>query len=340
MTTRIAINGYGRIGRALLRAFYEGNHRERMAIIAINNRGDLDAAAHLTRYDTTHGHFPYKVEVRDNAMFIDDDKILFFQHSDASSLPWGDLGVDIVLECTGGLCSAAKAQAHLRAGAAKVLISAPADDVDTTVVYGVNHDCIRCEDCIVSCASCTTNCLVPLAKVLHDAVGLEYGVLTTVHAYTNDQTLIDASHKDLRRARSASTSMIPTKTGAAKAVALVLPELAGRLHGYAIRVPVLNVSMVDFTFTASRSTDVAEINGALRHAAESSLLSSVVQYCEEPLVSVDFNHNPASAIFDAGLTQVLGGQLVKVAAWYDNEWGYANRMLDTTLVMAKTESGR
>lgn len=330
MTTRIAINGYGRIGRNVLRAFYEGDHKSAMQIVAVNNRADLKTSAHLTRYDTTHGRFRQTVEMRedDNSLLIAGDTVRFYRESDASALPWGELGVDVVLECSGKFCSGDKAREHLRAGARKVLISAPADKVDATVVYGVNHHEVRADHAIVSCASCTTNCLAPVAKILRETVGLEYGLITTVHAYTNDQTLIDASHKDLRRARSGSTSMIPTKTGAAKAVSLVLPELAGRLHGYAIRVPVLNVSLVDLTFVAGRATSADEINAIFQRAAQSEAMQKVLQYCDEPLVSIDYNHNPHSAVFDATLTQLIGDRLVKVSSWYDNEWAYSNRMLD------------
>lgn len=338
MKTRIAINGYGRIGRNVLRAFYEaGYNKKNMEIAAVNNRADLKTSAHLTYHDTTHGRFqhPVKVQSHNNSLLINDDTIYFYQRSDAQRLPWGELGVDVVLECSGRFCSGEKARAHLQAGAAKVLISAPADGVDATVVYGVNHHEICPEHKIVSCASCTTNCLAPVAKVLHETVGLEHGLLTTVHAYTNDQMLIDSNHKDLRRARSGSTSIIPTKTGAAKAVSLVLPQLAGRLHGYAVRVPVLNVSLVDLSFMAGRSTSVDEINAAFQAAAQCAPLRDVLEYCDEPLVSIDFNHNASSAVYDAGLTQVIGGKLAKVSAWYDNEWAYSNRMLDmVSVVMA------
>lgn len=335
MTTRIAINGYGRIGRSVLRAFYEAGHNRNMQIVAVNNRSDLQTSAHLTRHDTTHGLFQYPVVVQEHnhSLLINNDTIHFYRMTDPSTLPWGELGIDVVLECSGRFCSAEKAQVHVQAGASKVLISAPAEHVDATVVYGVNHHEVRPEHTIVSCASCTTNCLAPVAKVLHEQVGIEYGLITTVHAYTNDQVLVDTNHKDLRRARSASMSIIPTKTGAAKAVSLVLPQLHGRLHGYAVRVPVLNVSMVDLSFIASRSTSVDELDKIFQTAAQSKMMAGVLEYCDQPLVSADFNHNPASAIYDASLTQVIGGQLVKVSAWYDNEWAYSNRMLDMVAVL-------
>ncbi len=335
MPVKIAINGYGRIGRNVLRALYENDRRAELTVVAVNDLGDAKTNAHLTRYDTAHGRFPFKVEVADDCLVVDGDKIKVCAERDPSKLPWGALGVDVVLECTGLFTSKEKASAHVRAGAKKVVISAPAGkDIDATVVYGVNHGSLKPSDTVISNASCTTNCLAPLAKVLNDSIGIVHGLMTTVHAYTNDQVLTDVYHTDLRRARSATQSMIPTKTGAAAAVGLVLPELNGKLDGFAIRVPTINVSIVDLTFQASRPTSVAQINEAVR-AASNGALKGVLQYNDEPLVSVDFNHNPASSIYDASLTKVIDGTLVKVCAWYDNEWGFSNRMLDTTLAFAK-----
>ena len=335
MPVKIAINGYGRIGRNVLRALYENNRRDELRVVAVNDLGDAKTNAHLTRYDTAHGRFPFEVGVTEDSLVVDGDKIKVCAERDPSKLPWGELGVDVVLECTGLFTSKEKAGAHLRAGAKKVVISAPAGkDIDATVVYGVNHTTLKPSDTVISNASCTTNCLAPLAKVLNDSIGIVHGLMTTVHAYTNDQVLTDVYHSDLRRARSATQSMIPTKTGAAAAVGLVLPELNGKLDGFAIRVPTINVSVVDLTFQASRSTSVAEINEAVR-AASDGALKGVLQYNDEPLVSIDFNHNPASSIYDASLTKVIDGTLVKVCAWYDNEWGFSNRMLDTTLAFAK-----
>jgi len=333
MPVRIAINGYGRIGRNVLRALYEGNRRDELTVVAINDLGDAKSNAHLTRYDSAHGPFPYSVAVDGDHLVVDGDRIRVCAERDPASLPWGELGVEVVLECTGFFASKEKASAHLRAGAGKVVISAPAGkDVDATIVYGVNHGTLRASDEVISNASCTTNCLAPLAKVLHETVGLEQGIMTTIHAYTNDQVLTDVYHSDLRRARSATQSMIPTKTGAATAVGLVLPELDGRLDGFAMRVPTINVSIVDLTFQASRATTVEEIDAAMKAASEGEL-AGVLCYTDEPLVSIDFNHNPASSTYDASLTKVLGGTQVKVCAWYDNEWGFSNRMLDTTLAL-------
>jgi glyceraldehyde 3-phosphate dehydrogenase len=333
MAVKIAINGYGRIGRMVLRALYEGKRRNDFTVVAINDLGDAKTNAHLTRYDTAHGPFPFDVKVGDNELIVDGDHIRVCAERDPSKLPWKELGVELVMECTGLFTSKEKASSHLKAGARKVVISAPAGkDIDATVVYGVNHGVLKASDQVISNASCTTNCLAPLAKVLHEAVGLEQGLMTTIHAYTNDQVLTDVYHSDLRRARSATQSMIPTKTGAAAAVGLVLPELNGRLDGFAIRVPTINVSIVDLTFTAGRATTVDEINSAVRAAANGAL-KGVLAYTDEPLVSVDFNHNPSSSIFDSGLTKVANGTLVKVCAWYDNEWGFSNRMLDTSLAL-------
>jgi glyceraldehyde 3-phosphate dehydrogenase len=334
MALKIAINGYGRIGRMVLRALYEGKRREEISVVAINDLGDAKTNAHLTRYDTAHGPFPFGVEVGDGELIIDGDHIRVCAERDPAKLPWKDLGVDLVMECTGLFTSKEKASSHIKAGARKVVISAPAGkDIDATVVYGVNHTVLKASDEVISNASCTTNCLAPLAKVLHEAVGIEQGLMTTIHAYTNDQVLTDVYHSDLRRARSATQSMIPTKTGAAAAVGLVLPELNGRLDGFAIRVPTINVSIVDLTFTAAKAATADAIHAAVRAAADGPL-KGVLAYTDEPLVSVDFNHNPASSIYDAGLTKVLNGKLVKVCAWYDNEWGFSNRMLDTALALA------
>jgi len=335
MAIKVGINGYGRIGRNVLRALYEARRTNEIEIVAINDLGDAKTNAHLTRYDTAHGKFPGKVAVDGDSMVVDDDRIRVLAERDPAKLPWGALGVEYVFECTGLFANKEKASKHLEGGAKKVLISAPAEGaVDATVVYGVNHSVLRPEMTVVSNASCTTNCLAPLVLPLHEGIGVENGFMTTVHAYTNDQVLTDVFHKDLRRARSATQSMIPTKTGAAAAVGLVLPTLKGKLDGYSVRVPTINVSMVDLTFTARRSTSVEEINELLRTASNGAL-KGVLAYSDEPLVSVDFNHDPASSTYDSTLTKVLGGTLVKVCAWYDNEWGFSNRMLDTALAWAK-----
>jgi len=332
MTIRVAINGYGRIGRNVLRAHYEGGKKHDIQIVAINDLGDPNTNAHLTQYDTAHGRFPGTVTVDGDYMVVNGDKIKVLANRNPAELPWGELGVDVVLECTGFFTSKEKASAHLKGGAKKVIISAPGGkDVDATVVYGVNHGVLKSTDTVISNASCTTNCLAPLVKPLNDAIGLETGLMTTIHAYTNDQVLTDVYHEDLRRARSATMSMIPTKTGAAAAVGLVLPELNGKLDGYAVRVPTINVSMVDLSFIAKRDTTVEEVNSILKAAAEGPL-KGVLEYNEAPLVSIDFNHNPASSSFDATLTKV-SGKLVKVSSWYDNEWGFSNRMLDTTVAL-------
>jgi glyceraldehyde 3-phosphate dehydrogenase len=335
MAINVGINGYGRIGRNVLRALYEGKLRDEIKIVAINDLGDANTNAHLTRFDTVHGRFPGEVHVDGDSMVVNGDRIRVVAQRDPSKLPWGELGIDFVLECTGLFTSKAKASAHLTAGAKKVVISAPGgDDVDATIVYGVNHKVLKSSHTVISNASCTTNCLAPLAKVLHDEVGILAGVMNTVHSYTNDQVLTDVYHSDLRRARSATMSMIPTKTGAAAAVGLVLPELQGRFDGFAIRVPTINVSMVDLSFNAGRKTSVDEINAAVRKAANGDL-KGILAYNDAPLVSVDFNHDPASSTYDATLTKVIQGTLVKVCAWYDNEWGFSNRMLDTTLAWSK-----
>jgi glyceraldehyde 3-phosphate dehydrogenase len=333
MTIKVAINGYGRIGRNVLRAFYEGGKKQDIQIVALNDLGNAEHNAHLTRYDTTHGKFPGTVEVDGDYMIVNGDRIRVFAQRNPAELPWGELGVDVVLECTGFFTTKEKASAHLKGGAKKVIISAPGGkDVDATIVYGVNQDVLKSTDTVISNASCTTNCLAPLVKPLNDAIGLENGLMTTVHAYTNDQVLTDVMHEDLRRARSATQSMIPTKTGAAAAVGLVLPELNGKLDGYAIRVPTINVSIVDLSFIAKRDTAVEEVNQILKAAAETGPLKGILTYNTAPLVSVDYNHNPASSNFDATLTKV-SGRLVKVSSWYDNEWGFSNRMLDTTVAL-------
>jgi len=333
MAVKVAINGYGRIGRNVLRAIYEGGRRGEIEVVAINDLGDAETNAYLTRHDSAHGPFPFDVAVDGNALIIDGDRIQVFAERNPADLPWGDLGVDVVMECTGFFASKTKAQPHLAAGAKKVLISAPAGkDVDATIVFGVNQDVLKASDTVVSNASCTTNCLAPLVKPLHEEIGLIDGIMTTIHAYTNDQVLTDVYHSDLRRARSATQSMIPTKTGAAAAVGLVLPELDGKLDGFSVRVPTINVSLVDLTFRASRDTTIEEVNSILK-AASDGPLNGVLAYNDGPLVSIDFNHDPASSTYDATLTKVMGGSLVKVCSWYDNEWGFSNRMLDTTLAL-------
>ncbi len=335
MAIKVGINGYGRIGRNILRALYEGKHGGAIKIVAINDLGDANTNAHLTRYDTVHGRFHGDVHVDGDSMVVNGDRIRVVAQRDPTKLPWTELGVEFVLECTGLFTSKAKASAHLAAGAKKVLISAPGgDDVDATIVYGVNHGVLKSSHAVVSNASCTTNCLVPLVKVLHEKIGILAGVMNTVHSYTNDQVLTDVYHSDLRRARSATMSMIPTKTGAAAAVGLVMPELKGKIDGFSIRVPTINVSFVDFTFTAARKTTVDEINGAIKTAAGGAL-KGILAYNDQPLVSVDFNHDPASSTYDATLTKVIEGTLVKVCSWYDNEWGFSNRMLDTLLAWSK-----
>ena len=333
MTIKVGINGYGRIGRNILRALYESKRTNEIEIIAINDLGDTNTNAHLTQYDTAHGIFPGTVTVENDNMIINGDKVHVLSERDPSKLPWGKLGVDVVIESTGFFTSKAKAQAHINGGAKKVIISAPGgSDVDATVVYGVNDGVLRSTHTVISNASCTTNCLAPVVKVLHENIGILSGVMTTVHAYTNDQVLTDVYHTDLRRARSATMSMIPTKTGAAAAVGLVLPELNGLLDGYAVRVPTINVSMVDLSFSAARETTIEEINSLMKQASEGPL-KGVLEYNDVPLVSVDFNHNPASSIYDSELSKVINGNLIKVVAWYDNEWGFSNRMLDTTIAL-------
>jgi glyceraldehyde 3-phosphate dehydrogenase len=333
MTIKVAINGYGRIGRNILRAHYENGKRHPIDIVAINDLGNAETNAHLTRYDTAHGRFNGTVEVDGESMVVNGDRIKVLAMRNPAELPWGKLGVDVVLECTGLFTSKEKAGAHIKGGAKKVIISAPgAKDVDATVVYGVNDKTLKGTHSVISNASCTTNCLAPMAKALHDRIGVVQGLMTTIHAFTNDQVLTDVYHEDLRRARSATMSMIPTKTGAAAAVGLVLPELNGKLDGFAVRVPTINVSLVDLTFTAARPTTVDEVNAVMKAAADGPM-KGVLEYSSGPLVSVDFNHNPASSIFDATLTKVTNGTLVKALAWYDNEWGFSNRMLDTTVAV-------
>lgn len=334
MAVKVAINGYGRIGRNVLRAVYEGNRNSEIQIVAVNDLGDPAANAHLTQYDTAHGKFPGEVSVDGDFMIVNGDKIRVLSERDPSKLPWGDLGVDVVHECTGFFNTKEKASAHIQGGAKKVVISAPGGkDVDATIVFGVNHGILKSSDTIISNASCTTNCLAPLVKPLNDTIGLVHGLMTTIHSYTNDQVLTDVYHSDLRRARSATQSMIPTKTGAAAAVGLVLPELNGKLDGFAIRVPTINVSVVDLTFVAGRDTSVDEINSILKDASE-GVLKGILSYNEAPLVSIDFNHTTPTSNYDSTLTKVIDGKLVKVLSWYDNEWGFSNRMLDTTLALA------
>ncbi len=333
MAIRVAINGYGRIGHNILRAHFEGGKKHGLQIVAINDLGDAKINAHLTRYDTAHGKFPGNVAVDGDHMVVNGERIRVCAQRNPAELPWKELAVDLVLECTGLFTSKAKAGAHISAGAKKVIISAPGDkDVDATVVYGVNHQTLRGSHTVISNASCTTNCLAPIVKALHDRIGVVSGLMTTIHSYTNDQVLTDVYHTDLRRARSATMSMIPTKTGAAAAVGLVLPELNGKLDGFAIRVPTINVSMVDLCFVARRATSVDEVNNAVKQAADGEL-KGIIEFNTDPLVSIDFNHNPASSVFDSTLTKVSDGTLVKVCSWYDNEWGFSNRMLDTAVAL-------
>jgi glyceraldehyde 3-phosphate dehydrogenase len=336
MAIRIAINGYGRIGRNILRAHFEKKLHPEIQIVAINDLGDVNTNAHLTRYDTTHGKFPGEVTVSGKDMIVNGETIRVVAERDPRKLPWKEMDIDIVFECTGLFTARDKAAMHLEAGAKKVIISAPATDVDATVVYGVNHEVLKATDTVISNASCTTNCLASVVKPLHEAIGIENGLMNTVHAFTNDQSLLDVYHSDLRRARSATQSIIPAKTGAAAAVGLVLPELNGKLDGFAVRVPTINVSVVDLTFTAKRDTTVEEVNSIIEKAANGPL-KGVLAFNEEPLVSIDFNHNPSSAIFDTVGTKVMMGKLVKILAWYDNEWGFSNRMLDVASAWMKVK---
>lgn len=337
MTIRVAINGYGRIGRNILRALYESDFRKQIQVVAINDLGETAFNAHLTKYDSVHGRFPGVVEVLGNKMIVNGDEITTVSERSPKLLPWKTLGIDVVFECTGLFTSRDLAAQHLEAGAKKVIISAPSGDADATIVYGVNHDHLVSENAVISNASCTTNCLAPVAKVLNDAIGIEQGSMTTIHAFTNDQNLHDVYHSDIYRARAVGHSMIPTKTGAAQAVSLVLPELEGKLDGMAVRVPVANVSLVDFNFIASRETSVEEINELIKAAAEGPM-SGVLAYTDEKLVSIDFNHQAASSSFDANHTKV-NGRMVKVMAWYDNEWGFSNRMLDNCLALMSVDNG-
>jgi glyceraldehyde 3-phosphate dehydrogenase len=335
MTIKVAINGFGRIGRMVLRAHYEGGKKHDLQFVALNDLGDAHTNAHLLQYDTAHGRFPQKVRVDGDSIVVGNDRVRVVAERDPAKLPWKSLGIDVVLECTGLFTSKAKAGAHVQAGARKVIISAPGEkDVDRTVVFGVNHKTLKGSDTVISNASCTTNCLAPLVKALDERIGVVSGLMNTIHSFTNDQVLTDVYHKDLRRARSATHNMIPTKTGAAAAVGLVLPHLNGKLDGYSIRVPTINVSIVDLTFVAKRPTSADEVNKAVKQAAESDL-KGILEYSSELLVSSDFNHNPASSIFDSTLTRVSEGTLVKVSSWYDNEWGFSNRMLDVAAAFAE-----
>src|ERR1700761_6135624 len=337
MAIKVGINGYGRIGRNVLRALYEGKRTGEIQIVALNDLGDAKTNAHLTRYDTAHGKFDGEVKVDGDSMVVNGDRIRVLAERDPAKLPWGDLGVEYVLESTGLFTSKAKASLHLKGGAKRVVISAPGgDDVDATIVYGVNHNVLKSGFTVISNASCTTNCLVPVAKVLHDEIGIVAGLMTTIHSYTNDQVLTDVFHSDLRRARSATMSQIPTKTGAAAAVGLVLPELKGKLDGLSIRVPTINVSLVDLVFVAKRETSAKEIDAAIDEAANGKL-KGIIGINRKPLVSIDFNHNPLSSVYDATQTRVMGGTLVKVFSWYDNEWGFSNRMLDMTLALMQAK---
>ena len=333
MAIKVAINGYGRIGRNILRAIYESGRNDEIQVVAINDLGDAETNAHLTQYDTAHGKFPGDVSADGGDLIVNGDRIKVYAVRNPADIPWGSHGVDVVLECTGLFTSKAKASAHLAGGAKKVIISSPADkDVDGTFVFGVNDDKLTAAHTVISNASCTTNCLAPLAKVLHEKIGIVHGLMTTIHAYTNDQVLTDVYHSDLRRARSATMSQIPTKTGAAAAVGLVLPELNGKLDGFAMRVPTINVSVVDLSFVAARATSVAEIDEIVKAASEGAL-KGILGFSKAPLVSVDFNHDARSSVYDSTLTKVMGGTLVKVCAWYDNEWGFSNRMLDMTVAL-------
>ena len=333
MTLKVAINGYGRIGRQVLRAIYDYNLRDQFEIVAVNASGSLETSAHLTKFDTVHGRFAAEVSFDDNGLVVNNDHIRFFSTRNPAELPWGELGVDLVLECTGAFNSKEKASVHINNGAKKVLISAPGGtDVDATVVYGVNHHILTPDMTVISNGSCTTNCLAPVAKAVSDGVGIVKGLMTTIHAFTNDQVLTDVRHKDLRRARSAVENIIPTKTGAAKALGLVIPELKGKFDGFAVRVPTINVSLVDLTFEAARDTTVDEVNALVKAASEGSM-RHILGYNTLPLVSTDFNHTPQASIFDSTLTKVTNGNMVKILAWYDNEWGFSCQMLNTARAM-------
>ncbi|WP_322988514.1 type I glyceraldehyde-3-phosphate dehydrogenase [Hoeflea sp.] len=334
MKTRIAINGFGRIGRNVVRAIFESGRKD-IDIVAINDLGPVETNAHLMRYDSVHGRFPHEVTVDGDTISVGSESFKVFAERDPANLPWGDLNIDIVMECTGIFTARDKAALHLKAGAKRVLVSAPAAGADKTIVYGVNHDVLTKDDIVVSNASCTTNCLSPGAQVLNDAIGIEHGIMTTIHSYTGDQPTLDTMHKDLYRGRAAAMSMIPTSTGAAKAIGLVLPELDGKLDGSSIRVPTPNVSVVDLKFVAKRATTIEEVNGFIRAAAAEGPLKGILGYTEEKLVSIDFNHDPRSSIFHADQTKVMDGTLVSILTWYDNEWGFSNRMGDTAVAMAK-----
>jgi glyceraldehyde 3-phosphate dehydrogenase len=333
MSVRVAINGFGRIGRNVLRAIVEAGRHD-IEVVAVNDLAPVETNAHLLRFDSIHGRFPGEVKVEGDSINCGNGKIKVTAVKDPAQLPWKDLGVDIALECTGIFTAKDKASTHLKAGAKRVLVSAPADGADLTVVYGVNHDKLTKDHLVVSNASCTTNCLAPVAKVLNDSIGIDKGFMTTIHAYTNDQPSLDQVHKDLYRARAAAISMIPTSTGAAKAVGLVLPELAGKLDGVSIRVPTPNVSVIDFKFVAKRATTKDEVNGAVKRAADQQM-KGILGYTDQPNVSIDFNHDPHSAVFHMDQTKVMDGTLVRVMAWYDNEWGFSNRMADTAVAMGK-----
>jgi glyceraldehyde 3-phosphate dehydrogenase len=335
MAIKVGINGYGRIGRNVLRALYESKRTNEIQIVAVNDLADSKTNAHLTQYDTAHGKFPGTVGTDGDSIVVNGDRIKVFAERDPAKIPWASVGADFVLECTGFFTTKADASKHIAGGAKKVIISAPGGkDVDGTIVYGVNHNTLKASHTVISNASCTTNCLAPLAKVLNDKIGIASGLMTTIHAYTNDQRLTDVFHEDIRRARSATMSMIPTKTGAAAAVGLVLPELKGKFDGFAVRIPTINVSLVDLTFTPKRATTVEEINAMMKEAANGSL-KGILAYTEAPLVSIDFNHDAHSSTYDATMTRIIEGNLVKVCAWYDNEWGFSNRMLDTTLAWSR-----
>lgn len=341
MALRLAINGFGRIGRMVLRAFLEARQKNPKAyqdleFVALNDLGNVETNAHLFKYDSVHGAFKGDVSFQDSYLILEGLHIKALAVASPDELPWKDLDIDIVLECSGRFTERSKAEAHLKAGARKVLISAPAEGADLTVVYGVNQDALKPDDKIVSNASCTTNCLAPVASVLHKHIGIERGYMTTIHAYTGDQSLIDTTHKDLRRGRAAALSMIPSTTGAARAVGLVLPELNGKLDGTAVRVPVSNVSLIDLTFISKRSTNIEEINNFLIRASQEEELKGILEVSQGPLVSTDFNHTSASATFDTTQTQVVEENFCRVLAWYDNEWGFSNRMLDTTVALGKT----
>jgi len=335
MTINIAINGFGRIGRNVFRANYESGNNNDIKIVAINDLGDTKINAHLLKYDTAHGPFDKSVQIKNDKIIIDNkDEVLVLSERDPSKLPWKDLGIDVVLECTGFFASKEKSMSHINAGAKKVLISAPAANVDATIVYGVNHEILNDSHQIVSNASCTTNCLAPLIKNIHDKLTVESGIMTTIHSYTNDQVLTDVYHSDLRRARSATQSMIPAKTGAASAVGLVLPELNGKLDGFAIRVPTINVSLVDLCINVKKESSLDEINSIIKKASENEL-SGILGYNSEPLVSIDFNHSSFSSVYDESLSRVMNNKFFKICSWYDNEWGFSNRMLDVAKILAR-----